>query len=563
MLKLTARPYSEAAAQALRQSGLPPLLARLFAARGVQAPEQMKHKLAELLPYPLMKHCEAAAARLADAIRDGEKLLVVADYDADGATACAVAVTGLTALGAKVEYIVPNRFDYGYGLSPEIARLAAEHQPDLLITVDNGIAAHAGIEEAKRLGLEVLVTDHHLPGDSLPDALIVNPNQPGCDFPSKNLAGVGVMFYVLMALRAELRKRGAFAQRPEPNLAELLDLVALGTVADVVKLDANNRLLVAQGLMRMKKGLARPGIQALFAAAGRKIERAGAEDLGFVIGPRLNAAGRLADMSVGIECLLATDADLARKLAGELDRLNRERREIEADMQDQALALLDGIEVSEGASLTLFDPAWHQGVVGLLASRLKERHHRPTIIFADGGDGLLKGSGRSIPGLHLRDALDTVDRRNPGLILKFGGHAAAAGLTLRREGLDTFTTAFEAVARESLSAADLEKVIETDGELTPQECTLENAEALRSAVWGQGFPAPAFHGEFTVQSQRLVGEKHLKLRLSGKGVSGDAILFFHDTPLPERIQAVYRPEVNEWNGTRSLQFNLAHWSELP
>jgi single-stranded-DNA-specific exonuclease len=562
MLKLAPRPYSESAAQGLRHSGVPPLLARLYAARGVSAPEQMKHKLAELLPYPAMKHCVAAAARLADAIARGEKLLVVADYDADGATACAVAVTGLTALGANIEYIVPNRFEYGYGLSPEIARLAAEHHPDLLITVDNGIAAHAGIEEARRLGMEVLVTDHHLPGDTLPEALIVNPNQPGCEFPSKNLAGVGVMFYVLVALRAEIRKRGGFTNRPQPNLAELLDLVALGTVADVVKLDANNRLLVEQGLARMRQGQARPGIQALFAAAGRKIERAGAEDLGFVIGPRLNAAGRLADMSVGIECLLAADMTTAKKLAGELDRLNRDRREIEADMQDQALALLDGIQVADGASLTLFDPAWHQGVVGLLASRLKERHHRPTIIFADGGDGLLKGSGRAIPGLHLRDALDAVDRRHPGLILKFGGHAAAAGLTLRRESLATFIAAFEQVARDSLTAADLEKQIETDGELSPAECTLENAEAMRNAVWGQGFPAPAFHGEFSVQSQRLVGEKHLKLRLSGAGLSADAILFFHDTPLPERIQAVYRPEVNEWNGAKSLQFNLAHWSAL-
>ena len=353
-----------------------------------------------------------------------------------------------------------------------------------------------------------------------------------------------------------------FKARPAPNLAERLDLVALGTVADVVPLDGNNRLLVTQGLTRMQKGLARPGIQALFAAAGRRTELACAEDLGFVIGPRLNAAGRLADMSVGIECLLARDADRAQALAGELDRLNRERREIEADMQDQALALLAGIEVADGASLTLFDPAWHQGVVGLLASRLKERHHRPAIIFADGGSGLLKGSGRSIPGLHLRDALDAVDRHHPGLILKFGGHAAAAGLTLRREDLDRFTAAFETVARASLSAADLERRIETDGELTPQECTLENAEAMRAAVWGQGFPAPAFQGEFTVQSQRLVGEKHLKLRLAGHGIGADAILFFHDTPLPERIQAVYRPEVNEWNGRRSLQFNLTHWSAL-
>lgn len=561
MLKLSPRPYPEAAAQSLRHAGLPPLLARLYAARGVEAPEQMKHKLAEMLLPAAMKHCEAAAVRLADACRDGEKLLVVADYDADGATACAVAVTGLTALGANVRYIVPNRFEYGYGLSPEIARLAAEHQPDLLITVDNGIAAHAGIEEARRLGMEVLVTDHHLPGDTLPEALIVNPNQPGCTFPSKNLAGVGVMFYVLIALRSELRKRGAFAGKKEPNLAELLDLVALGTVADVVKLDANNRLLVEQGLTRMREGKARPGIRALFTAAGRTATRASAEDLGFLIGPRLNAAGRLADMSVGIECLLARDDATAQKLAGELDRLNRERREIEADMQDQALALLDGIEVAEGASLTLFDPAWHQGVVGLLASRLKERHHRPTLIFADGGDGLLKGSGRSIPGLHLRDALDVVDRRHPGLILKFGGHAMAAGLTLRRESLDRFKDAFERVARESLSAADLEKVIETDGELNPADCTLENAEALRNAVWGQGFPAPAFQGEFIVQSQRLVGEKHLKLRLAGQGLAADAMLFFQDTPLPERIQAVYRPEVNVWKESRTLQFNLSHWSE--
>ena len=561
MLKLAPRPYPEATARSLNQAGIPPLLARLYAARGVEAAEQMKHQLADLQPYTAMKHCEAAAARLADAIERDEKLLVVADYDADGATACAVAVSGLAALGAKVEYIVPNRFEYGYGLSPEIAELAAARKPRLLITVDNGIAAHAGIEAARRLGMDVLVTDHHLPGDSLPEALIVNPNQPGCGFPSKHLAGVGVMFYVLIALRAEIRKRGGFSNRTQPNLAELLDLVALGTVADVVKLDANNRLLVEQGLARMRKGLARPGIQALFTAAGRKAERASAEDLGFLIGPRLNAAGRLADMSLGIECLLADDPATARKLAGELDRLNRERREIEADMRDQALALLDGIEVAEGASLTLFDPSWHQGVVGLLASRLKERHHRPTLVFADGGDGLLKGSGRSIPGLHLRDALDLVDRRLPGLILKFGGHAAAAGLTLRREDLEAFKAAFERVARESLSAADLEKVIETDGELSPGECTLENAEALRDAVWGQGFPVPAFHGEFTVESQRLVGEKHLKLRLAGKGLSAEAILFNQDTPLPERIQAVYKPEVNEWNGSRALQFNLAHWSE--
>jgi single-stranded-DNA-specific exonuclease len=565
MLNLQVRPSPEAALRMLQASGTPALLARLYAARGVNHPDQMKTRLAELLPYSSMKNVAAAATRLADGIARGERMLVVGDYDADGATASAVAMSGLSALGAKVSYLVPNRFEYGYGLSPEIVALAAEQKPDLLITVDNGIAAHAGVETARRLGIDVLVTDHHLPGDTLPDALIVNPNQPGCDFPSKHLAGVGVMFYVLLALRAELRKRGAFSSMAEPNLGELLDLVALGTVADVVKLDANNRLLVAQGLKRMREGRARPGIAALFAAASKKAEKAAAEDLGFVVGPRLNAAGRLSDMTIGIECLLAKDAAHAQPLARELDKLNRDRRAIEADMQEQALALLEGIQVADGASLTLFDPAWHQGVVGLLASRLKERHHRPTIIFADGGDGLLKGSGRAIPGLHLRDALDAVDRRAPGLILKFGGHAAAAGLSIRRECFDEFKSLFEAVAQDNLSAADLTRVIETDGELSAAECTLDNAQLLASAVWGQGFPTPLFNGVFHVQSQRLVGEKHLKLRLSQPltargGIQADAILFNQDTPLPERIQAVYKLDANEWNGKLSLQLNLLHWA---
>ncbi len=559
MLNIRSRSVSEKARTALAQSGLPPLLSRLFAARGVHGPSDLKSGLNELLPYTQMLHCEAAAARLADAIGRGERLLVVGDYDADGATATSVAVSGLTALGAEVAYMVPNRFEYGYGLSPEIVRLAAAHHPQLLITVDNGIAAHAGIEEARRLGIEVLVTDHHLPGETLPVALIVNPNQPGCDFPSKNLAGVGVMFYVLMALRAELRRRGRFTHSPEPNLAGLLDLVALGTIADVVKLDANNRLLVAQGLARMNRGLARPGIQALFQVAGRKIERACAEDLGFVVGPRLNAAGRLADMSLGIECLLSATPGQALGLAGDLDRLNRERRGIEADMQNQALSLLEGIDVTDGASLCLFDPTWHQGVVGLLASRLKDRHHRPTIIFADGGDQLLKGSGRSIPGLHLRDALDRVDRLAPGLILKFGGHAAAAGLTILQPRFEEFASLFEQVAREELSEADLTRTIETDGELERAEFTLESAETLRTAVWGQGFPSPAFHGDFLVQSQRLVGEKHLRLRLAGDSYGADAILFNQETPLPERIQAVYKLDINEWNGNRNLQMTLSHW----
>ncbi|WP_126464049.1 single-stranded-DNA-specific exonuclease RecJ [Sulfuritortus calidifontis] len=560
MLKLKSRPWSPAVAQKLQAAGQPPLIARLYAARGIQEPNEIRQRLAELEPHERLRNSDTAAARLADAIEGGEKLLVVADYDADGATACAVAVAGLRSLGATVDYLVPNRFDYGYGLSPEIVRLAAERRPDLIVTVDNGIAAHAGVDEAKRLGIEVIVTDHHLPGDTLPEALIVNPNQPGCGFPSKHLAGVGVMFYLLAALRAELRRRGRFAGREEPNLAELLDLVALGTVADVVRLDANNRLLVAQGLGRMRRGLARPGIEALFRAAGRSPQRASVYDLGFVLGPRLNAAGRLTDMSLGIECLLAGDAMAAERLARELDRLNRERREIEAEMQEQALALLEGIDVAEGASLCLYDPAWHQGVIGLLASRLKERHHRPTIVFADGGDGLIKGSGRSIAGLHLRDALDLVDRRNPGLILKFGGHAMAAGLTLKAADFPPFAEGFEQVARELIAPAELERVIETDGPLAGEECTLANALALHQGVWGQGFPQPSFHGEFAVQSQRLIADKHLKLKVSDGAIAAEAMLFNHAEPLPERIQAVYRLDVNEYNGTRSLQLTLEHWA---
>mgnify|MGYP001059032893 FL=1 len=559
MLNIVPRSWPAEHAERLRAAGHPALLARLYAARGIAAQGELKTGLAEMLPFGSLLNATEAGARLADAIEGQERILIVADYDADGATACAVAMRGLAAMGALVDYIVPNRFEYGYGLSPEIVRLAAGRRPDLIVTVDNGIAAHDGIEEARRLGLSVLVTDHHLPADTLPEALIVNPNQPGCAFPSKSLAGVGVMFYVLVALRAELRRRGAFGTGGGPNLAELLDLVALGTVADLVRLDANNRLLVEQGLKRMRAGKACPGIRALFRAAGRSAERASAQDLGFVVGPRLNAAGRLADMSLGIACLLADDETAAQEQARELDRLNRERREIESGMQEQALSLLEDIAVTDGYSLTLFDPGWHQGVVGLLASRLKERHHRPAVVFADGGDGLLKGSGRAIPGLHLRDTLDLIDKRHPGMLIRFGGHAAAAGLTLPRERLGGFAAAFEAACREQMDPSVLERVIETDGELTAGEMTLDNACCLHDAVWGQGFPAPAFQGQFRVQSQRLVGGKHLKLRLQGESGAADAIAFNQDSPLPERILAVYRLEVNEWNGTRSLQLGLEHW----
>ncbi len=563
MLNLTVRHSHPRVTEHLIKAGIPPLLARLYAARGIQNSQQIRHTLRQLEPYGSLMQIEAAATRLANAITHQEKILVVADYDADGATACALATAGLRALGAQVAWLVPNRFDDGYGLTAEIVNQAAAHAPQILLTVDNGIAAFAGVAEAKRRGIEVIVTDHHLPGETVPDTLIVNPNQTGCTFPSKHLAGVGVAFYVMMATRAELRKRGAFAQQTEPPLGDLLDLVALGTVADVVKLDDNNRLLVDAGLRRLRAGQGRPGINALFRAAGRDPLRASAQDLGFTIGPRLNAAGRLADMGLGVACLLAPDDATALRLAHELDHLNRERREIEADMQAQAATILDRVDINaQRMTLTLFDPTWHQGVIGLLASRIKERHHRPTLVFADAGDGWIKGSGRSVSALHLRDALDQIDRRHPGLIARFGGHAAAAGLTLRREALDTFSAAFESIAHETMSASDLERRIETDGTLSPGERHLDNARLLRNAVWGQGFAPPTFLGDFTVQSQRLVGNKHLKLRLIADDIQNEAILFNHDQALPDRIRAVYRMEVNEFNGSTTLQLGIEHWSAL-
>ncbi len=561
MVKIAARPYPESVAHTLTASGLHPVLARIYAARGIAQPAQLETRLTGLIPFDSLKNIHAAAQRLADAIARQERILVVADYDADGATACAVALRGLALLGGSADYLVPNRFEYGYGLTPEIVRLAAERRPDLIVTVDNGIASVAGVDEAKRLGIEVLVTDHHLPGDELPEALIVNPNQPGCPFPSKNLAGVGVMFYVLLALRAELRARGIFSADTAPNLAQLLDIVALGTVADVVRLDANNRILVEQGLRRMRAGRACAGIRALFQAAARDPARASAFDLGFMVGPRLNAAGRLEDMSLGIACLLTDDAAAALAIAQRLHALNAERRSIEADMQETALASLDAIETSDSYSLVLFDPDWHQGVIGILASRLKDKFHRPAVCFARGNNGEIKGSGRSIGALHLRDALDIVSKRAPGLILKFGGHAAAAGLSLRAADFARFAALFEQTVQGLLSPGDLAKVIETDGELPLEALNLELAQALDGQVWGQGFPAPSFSGVFRVAQQRVVGEKHLKLRLEMAGQLFESILFFRDQPLPERIHAVYRPEMNLYNGSASLQLKLEHWAE--
>ena len=560
MPAIVARPFAPADLHALSQYGLHPVLARVYAARGIASPQQLEYDLKNLLPLSLLKNAQHMASLLADAIAAGKRLLVIADYDSDGATACAVAVRALRAFGAEVDYLVPNRFEYGYGLTPEIVRLAASATPDMLVTVDNGIASVAGVAEANRLGMQVLVTDHHLPGDELPEAAcIVNPNQPGCDFPGKNLAGVGVIFYVMLALRAELRQRNAFAGKAEPNLGKLLDLVALGTVADVVRLDDLNRILVSNGLRRMRAGKACAGIQALFRVAGRDARRASSWDLGFALGPRLNAAGRLEDMALGIECLLSDDPARALELAQQLDTLNRERRAIETDMHNQALAALEQITVQDNYSLSLFDPDWHQGVIGILASRLKEKFHRPVIAFAQGNSGELKGSGRSIPGLHLRDALDLVAKRHPDMIKKFGGHAMAAGLIIAEEDFVRFEAAFEAVCSQLLTPALLTRTVETDGALESPEMSLELAQLLRSEVWGQAFPEPAFQGEFEVEQQRVVGEKHLKLRLRQAGRSFEAMLFFHAAPIPERLRAVYRLDVNEYNGNTTLQLLLNHW----
>jgi len=559
MPEIVSRTVDEEAAARLAASGCSARLARIYAARGLTAAEELATTLQSLVTPERMSHLDDAARLLADAIAARERMLVVADYDADGATACAVAVKALRAMGATVDFLVPNRFEHGYGLTPEIAREAAKRAPNLLITVDNGIAAVEGIEEANRLGMRVLVTDHHLPGAELPAAAcIVNPNQAGCGFPSKNLAGVGVVFYVMLALRAELRRRGAFANSSGPNLGELLDLVALGTVADVVRLDANNRILVAQGLGRIRAGRACPGIAALLEVAGRSARTASAQDLGFAVGPRLNAAGRLKDMSVGIECLLAVDERRALELASQLDRLNRERREIEGEMQQSALALVASVEETDTYSLSLHSSEWHAGVVGLLASRLKDRFHRPVFAFAADGAGKLKGSGRSVPGLHLRDALDLVAKRMPGLLERFGGHAAAAGVTLAGDRLEAFRDAFEAVAREQLTPADLQRRIETDGELDPRDMGFDFAQELRGQVWGQGFPEPRFAGEFRVENQKVVGEKHTRATISLGGYRFPAIRFGSAEPLPATVRAVYKLDINEYQGTSSLQLMLDH-----
>ena len=563
MTRIAVRSFSTEHAGKLAGLGLHPTLARILSARGVREPAELATELPGLVPPAALKGIDQAATYLADAIAAGRRLLIVADYDCDGATACAVGVRGLRMLGARIDYIVPNRFEYGYGLTPEIVALAAKQQPDVIVTVDNGIASVDGVAAANALGIDVVVTDHHLPGDQLPDAaVIVNPNQPGCEFPSKNLAGVGVMFYVLLALRAELRRRGVFDTQTQPRLDTLLDLVALGTVADVVKLDSNNRILVAQGLKRMRAGRMHAGVAALFRAAGREATRANTFDLGFGVGPRLNAAGRLADMSLGIECLLTDDANRAWEIAQELDGMNRERRDIEAGMQQEALQILEGplgaLDPAARFTISVFNDTWHQGVIGIVASRLKEKYHRPTITFAPGDEDTIKGSGRSIPGFHLRDALDLVSKRHPGLLKKFGGHAMAAGLTLGAGDFAQFMEAFETVGREWLSDEQLARVIETDGDIEDACFSPEFVSLLEQQVWGQGFPAPTFCGEFDVLRQSVLKGKHLKLQLGRGSQRFDAIWFNHAESLGASALVAYRLDNNTFNGVTRVQMVIEH-----
>ena len=548
---------------------MPTLLTRLYAARGVQSQAELDKSLARLIPYQQLKGIDAAVDLLVVALEQRQRILIVGDFDADGATASTVGMLGLQLLGAAhVDYLVPNRFEYGYGLTPEIVEVALTRTPQLLITVDNGISSIEGVAAAKKAGLSVLVTDHHLPGNELPAAdAIVNPNQPGCDFPSKALAGVGVIFYVLIALRARLNSLGWYQNSKAPNIAELLDLVALGSVADVVPLDANNRILVHQGLERIRAGRARPGLKAILEVAKRDPSKITSTDLGFILGPRLNAAGRLDDMSLGIECLLTDDANAAREMAAQLDEMNQDRKSIEQGMQREALAQLKDLTIdSMPFGLCLFDPEWHQGVIGILASRLKEKYFRPTFAFADAGDGMLKGSGRSVPGFHIRDALSVVAAQHPDLISKYGGHAMAAGLTLPEANFPLFCEAFDAEVRRQLREEDLTGRMLSDGSLAVEEFHLELARALRNAgPWGQHFPEPLFHGVFQLVEQRIVGERHLKVVLKTEcgSVKLDGIAFGIDrdvwpNPTIRWVELAYKLDLNEFRGNETVQLMIAH-----
>ncbi len=555
--------------------GIHPVLAKILAGRGIKESSELNLELKNLLPPNELKNCLAAATYLADAFEQNKPLLIVADYDCDGATACAVGMKGLQELGkpfnAQVNFIVPNRFTMGYGLTPEVVELAANQlpKPAIIITVDNGIASMTGVDRANELGMEVLVTDHHLPADSLPNAAcIVNPNQPNCNFKSKALAGVGVMFYVLLALRTELRRREVFTTETQPKLENLLDLVALGTVADVASLDRNNRILVAAGLRRMRQGNCQPGIRALFEVASRDLKSANTFDLGFGIGPRLNAAGRLSDMTLGIRTLISNDFDEAQRLAHELDRMNRERRLIESDMQESALENLSSISIQNTRAICIQDPNWHQGVIGILASRLKEKYHRPVLVFAPGeekshdGQTILKGSGRSIAGFHLRDALDWISKKNPEVILKFGGHAMAAGLSIKENDFSLFSDLFSQIAELWLDDSALHRRLVHDGSLSVNDLNPNVAQLITDEVWGQGFPQPVFMGQFKVIKQSILKEKHLKLELlpSQTEISNtkplQAIWFGHAQTLPDQVDLAYRLVIDHFLGYPRAQLHI-------
>ncbi len=561
-VQVTNRIVNEADAQKLISQGINPFMAKLWAARGVSDINQTDTSWKQLLAPTLLTEVEKGARILADAIEQGKSLLIIADYDCDGATACAVGIRGLRMLGAKVDFMVPNRFETGYGLSPAVIDVMLERispKPDLIITVDNGIASVDGVAAAKSHGIDVLVTDHHLPGDVLPDAVaIINPNQVACDFPSKNLAGVGVIFYTMMALRAEMRKRGHFNHRPEPRLDSLADLVALGTVADVVKLDSNNRILVSQGLAKMRSGQMSIGIRALFDVAGTDPRQANSMDLGFKIGPRINAAGRLADMSIGIRCLISDDYDEALTLAKQLDEWNHTRRSIEQEMSSQAMEEIEGDNFTLKHSICVFNQEWHQGVVGIVASRLKEKFWKPTLAFAPGDEGEIRGSGRSVPDVHLRDALDLVSKRYPHLIQKFGGHAMAAGLTIAEKDFNSFIQAFDKAVVDISGKTNFSPLIETDGSLDLAYANAETAIALTQQVWGAGFPSPLFRDVFHVRNQRLLKDKHLKLQVMRGQQMFDAIWFNHTEELPETVELVYEFVPNYWNGNVYTQLMIRH-----
>lgn len=550
MPELKQRNINPAAVSRLISQGIEPVLARVYAARGVGDKSEIHGGLLDLYSFREMKGALDAAEILADAISGNKRIVIVADYDSDGATSCSVGLLALRQFGGQVEYMVPNRFVHGYGLTSSIVEeVHAKYHPDFILTVDNGIASVDGVKRARDLGMQVVVTDHHLPGEILPDAAaIVNPNQPGDTFASKNLAGVGVIFYVMMALRSVLVSRGVFSKESAPKLVSLLDLVALGTVADVVKLDGLNRILVNEGLARIKDGKARPGVKALYAVADQQTFKASSSDFGFKLGPRLNAAGRLDDMSIGISCLISESPDAAKTLAKTLDELNKARREIEGTMKDEAMTDLSAFSPEDRYSIVAYSKGWHEGVVGIVASRLKDSFHRPTFVFAESESGALKGSGRSIPGLHLRDALDMVSKLRPGVLLKFGGHAAAAGATIGAGKLADFQDAFEEVCRLMLDKADLLKVLETDGPLAAEDITLELARSIRDSVWGQGFPEPLFEGVFGVVAQKLVGGgKHLALTLEAGGRQFKSIKFFEDALLPvTTVKAAFNIAVDDY-----------------